>query len=312
MRDISSIVCVVDPTTRTQDAVSRAQWLAECTGAKLELLICDYDEYLSGTRFHDSPAFQQARGKLLAAHQQHLDDLAGPLRKLGLSVTTKVIWHWPLHEAIVTHAVDTGASLIFKDTHHHSAIDRTVFSNTDWNLIRLSPVPVWLVKSVEMPLEPKIVAAVDPLNKHDKPAALDDRILEVALTLARHVGGQVHAVHIFDPDIAIAAASANNYVPVSLPLDDIEILERERHEQRLDAVVRSHGLPKQNTHLISGAPHTELPDFADTFGASLVVMGVVARNPIKRLLIGATAERALERLRCDLLTVKPEYFSPGA
>jgi nucleotide-binding universal stress UspA family protein len=34
----------------------------------------------------------------------------------------------------------------------------------------------------------------------------------------------------------------------------------------------------------------------------------VARNPLKRLFIGSTAERTLGRLPCDMLIVKPAWF----
>jgi universal stress protein E len=37
-------------------------------------------------------------------------------------------------------------------------------------------------------------------------------------------------------------------------------------------------------------------------------MGAVSRNRWKRLFIGATAERTLEFLPCDLLIVKPNWF----
>jgi universal stress protein E len=37
-------------------------------------------------------------------------------------------------------------------------------------------------------------------------------------------------------------------------------------------------------------------------------MGAVARNRWKRLFIGATAERTLEFVPCDLLIVKPDWF----
>jgi universal stress protein E len=37
-------------------------------------------------------------------------------------------------------------------------------------------------------------------------------------------------------------------------------------------------------------------------------MGAVARNRLKRLFIGATAERTLEHIPCDVLIVKPAWF----
>jgi universal stress protein E len=41
-------------------------------------------------------------------------------------------------------------------------------------------------------------------------------------------------------------------------------------------------------------------------------MGAVSRNRWKRLFIGATAERTLEHLPCDLLIVKPDWFQTPA
>ena len=61
----------------------------------------------------------------------------------------------------------------------------------------------------------------------------------------------------------------------------------------------------------AAAPPLALPSFAevaDRLDADVVVMGAVARNRWKRLFIGATAERTLEHLPCDLLIVKPDWF----
>jgi len=60
--------------------------------------------------------------------------------------------------------------------------------------------------------------------------------------------------------------------------------------------------------LASGRAPEELPEIATKLKADVVVMGAVARNRWKRLFIGATAERTLEHLPCDLLIVKPDWF----
>ena len=46
-------------------------------------------------------------------------------------------------------------------------------------------------------------------------------------------------------------------------------------------------------------------------GADFVVSGAVSRRGLQRLFIGSTAERMLDRLPCDLVTVKPEGFEPS-
>jgi len=312
MHNIKRIMSVIDPTTREQPGLKKAAWLAEKTGAELELFICYYNEYLSGDRLFDSPSLEKARQELLNSQETLLERLAEPYRKDGLTVTAAAVWDHPLHEGIVRHAAATGADIVVKDTHHHTAVSRALLTNTDWNLIRTCAVPLWLVKPKELAEKPVFVAAIDPLNEHDKPAALDDEILVLSRALAKACDGEVRAFHSYDPRIAVATATANAYIPVSLPFDEIEKQMREQHEHRFNEVVRFHNIDEDKSHLVAGLTHEELPELADKVDADIVVMGAVSRNRWKRLFIGATAERTLEHLPCDLLIVKPDWFQTPA
>ena len=204
--------------------------------------------------------------------------------------------------------VESGTDLVVKDTHHHSAVTRAFLTNTDWNLIRTCPVPLWLVKPNEFDATPAFVAAIDPMHEHDKPAALDDEILQLSKLIGERVSGDVHAFHSYDPRIAVATATANAYIPVSLPFDEIEQQMHEDHEKRFNEITSFHGLDDDHSHLVAGLTHEELPAIANNLKADVVVMGAVARNRWKRLFIGATAERTLEDLPCDLLIIKPDWF----
>ena len=230
------------------------------------------------------------------------------MRPSGLVIKTTAVWDHPLYEGIVRHAAATGADIVFKDTHHHSAVSRALLTNTDWSLIRTCAVPRWLVKPIELPEKPVFVAAIDPLHEHDKPAALDDEILQLSISLAKSAGGEVKAFHSYDPRIAVATATANAYIPVSLPFDEIEKQMREQHAKRFNEITNFHGISAENSHLVSGLTHEELPALAEQQEAAVVVMGAVARNRWKRLFIGATEERTLDHLPCDLLIVKPDWF----
>jgi universal stress protein E len=308
MQNLSKILAVIDPTVQEQPAMHRAAWLASATGAELELLVCYYNEYLSGDRLFDSPSLEKARAEIMAVQAKHLEELAEPIRTDGVHVTTAAIWDHPLHDGVVRHAVGIGAEIVVKDTHHHSAVARALLTNTDWNLIRICPMPLWLVKPNKFSDAPAFIAAIDPMNEHDKPAALDDEILQLSKMLASHVGGEVHAFHSYDPRIAVATATANAYIPVSLPFDEIEQQMHEDHQKRFGEITSFHGLGDDKAHLASGLTHEELPLLAEKLDAAVVVMGAVARNRWKRLFIGATAERTMEHLPCDLLIVKPDWF----
>jgi len=91
-------------------------------------------------------------------------------------------------------------------------------------------------------------------------------------------------------------------------LDEFEKQMHDDHYERFNEITSFHGVADNNTHLVSGLAHDELPRIAGAVGADVVVMGAVARNRWKRLFIGATAERTLEHLPCDLLIVKPDWF----
>jgi universal stress protein E len=44
-----------------------------------------------------------------------------------------------------------------------------------------------------------------------------------------------------------------------------------------------------------------IPAFAREQGASLVIMGALARSKLKQRIIGSTAARALDHIPCDVL-----------
>jgi universal stress protein E len=62
------------------------------------------------------------------------------------------------------------------------------------------------------------------------------------------------------------------------------------------------------SHLYEGLADESLQKAAAEHGADVVVMGAVARRGLKRLFIGSTAERVLDRMPCDLLIIKPLEF----
>jgi universal stress protein E len=57
-----------------------------------------------------------------------------------------------------------------------------------------------------------------------------------------------------------------------------------------------------------GKPDDVILDFVGAEGVDILVIGTVARGGIPGLLIGNTAERVLSKLRCSVLTMKPDNF----
>jgi len=290
-----TILVVVDPhTDDDQPVLKRAAWLAEKTGAALELFACDYDAEIDAGRIATvwipEPG---AREQLLLRHRRRLETFATPLRGRGLVVTVDVAWDYPLDEAIVKHVAAHGPWLVAKDTHHHNVLQRTLLSNTDWNLIRDCPAPLLLVKPRDIAERPVVLAAVDPVHEHDKPAQLDDAIYKFGAELCARTGGTLHLVH------AIATP-----LGVELPAN-VRALVAAEHRRALESFLTTHPVPGDRVHAVEGLAHQCLQQAAADRKADFLVMGAVARRGLKKVLIGSTAARALDRLPCDLLIIKP-------
>jgi universal stress protein E len=307
--DGKSVLVVIDPTADRQPALERATWLATCLGATLDLLICDYDQQLAGGHFLASDAMEGARHALLKMHMRRLDSLAAPLRESGLVVRTDARWEHPLDHGVLRKVAELQPIMTVKDTHYHGTVQRALFSNTDWNLIRRCPVPLLLVKPRQLANVPRILAAVDPLHEFDKPAELDHAILALAKELAVALQGKLDVFHALDPAPAIAAAAGSIASPIAVPVRELTEALELSHKAALSTLLQDYSIDREAVHLHQGVAAEQLLALSRKLPADIVVMGAVSRSGMKRVFIGNTAERVLDRLPCDLLIVKPAGFA---
>jgi universal stress protein E len=305
---IADILVIVDPTIAAaeQPAIAKAHALATRLGAGIELLACD-TEYSRETRMAaEWPQTGNAPpGDTLPAM---LTRWAAPLRADGIHVDTYAITGDSLHESILTWMRNSPADLVVKDTHHHSVAKRTFMSNTDWNLIRACPQPLLLTKPAGWGSPPVFAAAIDPGHANDTLAALDHRLLDVTVTLARRFEAQVHAIHAYFPS-TIALAGPGGMPPMVDVSAQAFAAEQEHSRFRIKQLTDEYGIAAANLHVDRGVAAQYIPRVAAECHADLVVMGAIARSGLKHIFIGSTAERVLEALPCDVLVIKPTDFA---
>jgi universal stress protein E len=312
MKAIRKILAVADPTKEpakeAQRAVSRGFALARQLNAELRLLlICDYSEYLKRRESSDPDLVQRARRKYVRHRRAWLQEVASAFDAPTVSVTLDVVCDRPLHEGISRQVLRYQPDLVIKDTHHHPAIARALFTNTDWHLIRECPAPLMLVRTGDWPRPARILAAVDPLHERDKPAALDRKLLGIASYFAQATGGELHVLHVFEP-MQAALSAGGAFYPIALPQEEINENLRSQHAKALDSLVAGLCLPTSRVEVRSGGVREELTAATHRLNAGLIVMGAIARTGLRRVFIGSTAEQTLEHLPCDVLVVKPDRF----
>lgn len=306
MRKPEKILAIVDPTATSQPAAVRAAALARTIGARLELFVCDYVPQLVDAASHQFQGLPKARAALLDDRMRRLREMRNVLAADDLEITIDARWDSPLADGIVRKAVESDVDIVFKDTHYHPLLKRSVFSNTDWNLIRDCPALLWLAKPRAIPVKPRFIAAVDPLHERAKPTELDDRILVAAKQLCYGLNGELHVFHAFDVTPALLAPMESMATP--LAIREITEAMRARHTEAVHKLADAHAIRRECVHMDEGSTRERVVALAEELQASVVVMGAVSRRGLKRLFVGNTAEEVLDKLPCDLLIVKPANF----
>ena len=313
MSENEKILVIVEPDNHPHEVVERASWLAELNNCDLHLILCDPDVGALSTGIFLSNETRDLAQQIRTAQKEMIDDIALDARGRGINVSTDVLEQRPVSDAILQIALDMHPRYVVKGTEYHSIAERAIFVDTDWQLIRTCPFPLWLVKPHEMTKQPVVVAAVDPVHSHDKPAALDQLIVKTAKAITGPVDGEVHLLHTYQRIAGIGREATKTFKPIRLPIDDLSKKIQAEHREQLDALAAANDIDADHTHQLPGSTRDLLPTFARTHGADVVVMGALARWGLRRMIIGSTAEKVLDHLPCDILIVRlPENASAQA
>ena len=296
------LVVVTNAFAREQLAVTKAGAVARRCGARVVL----FNTFMVPQPISDVPmdSREQIIGSAIRQREQRLAKIAAQLR---LPRTTKFVvrWDYPTYEAIVRQVRQTKPDLLITESHRHTKLARIVLANTDWQLMRECPCPVWFVRAPELPKQPRLLVAVDPRHTHAKPTKLDDRLLQAAHTVTRQLGGRTAVVHAYETPAS--AVPGMLMEPVRLPISP------QRTRDFIATTTRS-VTALADKHRISdcvvreGAASTVIVSEANRRGSALLVMGAVSRSLLARPVIGSTAERVIDHVDCDVLVVKPAGF----
>lgn len=292
MLELSRILVIIEPGADSQPALEKAAQLAKYADSDLELMISDFNAYLEDGYYFDPVQAKKMRYEHGDQHIKELEAMAAPLREQGLEVTVTAAWGNPPYEEIVTRAKESKPSLVIKSTRHHNKLARMVLSNEDWELVRYCPAPLLLVKGQPWSANPIFLAAVDPDHINDKPAALDNKIIASAISMASISGGAVHLFH-------------SAWMP---PLSGVYkvLADVDQEDRKLTDMAKLNGICESACHWSDKDIVHALPESAKTLNASAVVIGAISRSRLDRVLIGNTAEKVLDQLECDVLVIKPD------
>lgn len=295
MKRFKNILVVYDGSVGAEDALTQATTLAEANGARLKVVdLAEEGRY----------SFDRVR-----ENERRLHRLIPTLRTERLQdVEAKVLVGIPFIEVI--REVQRGEhDLVIASAEGGSVISSVFFGSTAAHLIRKCPCPVWISKPGQTIPYQRLLAAIDPKPGDPVSIALNDKIIQLATSLAQANKAHLDIVHAWE----VLGKDADTLASETPEGVRSAILAKHEEAERtaITTFLQRHELGGVDHDLLlrRDRPERAIVETVQRSDAGLIVMGTVDRVGIPGFLIGNAAESVLEAVTCGVLAIKPDSFA---
>ena len=172
------LVAVKDLGAPGRPAVRKAAQIAQASNAQVELFHSLATPLYADLAIGSNEGLEGLEREVRQNALRRLERIASALRKRHIKVSVAAEWDYPVYDAIIRRAARIKADLIVAAAHAGSHLMPGLMRLTDWELVRLSPMPLLLVKTAQPYRRPAVLVAVDPTHAFAKPLKLDQALLE--------------------------------------------------------------------------------------------------------------------------------------
>lgn len=234
---LSKVFAVIDPARLIQPALIKGEWICQGNDAELTAYCCIYDEDAT------SKADQQRE---LDLTREWLERIVTRPRSEGVDVKIQLEWNKDWRSAIPAAASAAKTDMVIKTASKHTAIGRRLMKTSDWTLLQKTVTPVLLVSGTE-PWENRTLLVAVKQNPEDAAyVELNQRIVDLAHTVADGAGFELYA-----------AAAVKG--------DDLHF-DRQKYADACR-------LPRNRVLTGAGAAHKGIAKVADQIDADIVLVG---------------------------------------
>ena len=280
----SRLFVITDPTARHQVALVKALLMAKMADCEIHAFLCTWREKPKDRGFSSRDEFER---HTLAEAGQWLERQLGPCRVAGIPLSTEIVWNSEWHDAALHSIARSNCDLVIKSSFHHGKARRFYAKTSDYNLMRHCASPVLFVHQAQEWQSNRVLACVDLESSDNQHARLNSVVVRDAHALADIVA----------MDLYIAAAHRRDIDADNLPLRD------RGHEVGLDQLGELFAVEAERVLLRRGDTLPVLKEICDEIDPSIIVLGTLARTGLSGKLIGNTAEKLLDLVDADVLTV---------
>ncbi len=308
MQRFKNILLVHDRKNKGEFALNRAIHLAKANKAKLTVVdILDDIPHLKEKLFFEILHYD-LHDLVLKERQRELHEFITPIQKEKIKVTTKILFGTPFIE-IIREVLRSKIDLVIKTAQGGGGLKEALLGTTAMHLMRKCPCPVWVIKPSRVHTFYRILAAIDWPLQPNSCKLLNNKIMDIAVSLAHQGQSQLHIMHAWNVNYeSILRGSA--FLPAH-KLNSLVRKNKKMHRQWLTRVLERYPLLadlKYQVHLLKGEASNLVPQLVKKKKINLIVMGTICRSGIEGLLIGNTAEKTLQEADCSILALKPDDF----
>ena len=293
---MTNILIVIDPEESNYTALERIKEIPATADVDYKV-----DLYFDAAPVTARKANSNSLRESIAAKQAAVDKLVTPYKEMGYRITTSVIQIHRLYEDIIKSARDYKADFVFKSVRQHAPLKRMFYTSTDWNLIRMCPTALLLVRDQGTVRGKPVIASVNIDDEDPEHQELNRIVLAQANALAEVLGAKVHLIYAYGPAVVMGDGADPMAYQIAKDKHDAEF-------KKAKALASVNNVLASNTKLREGTPETIVTEYGEEISAGIIVLGTVARSGASGLFIGNTAESMLEKTHRDMFVIKLESF----
>lgn len=291
---MSVILIIADRSDQRQVALERGLVLADKLGAQVEVAGFCY-EPLGALGVDNKTKERIIKKKLLAKRRSEIRSQIAGLKPARLKVSIDVVWEKDIRYWLDQRCKAQAYAAVIKTGSRSASF---TYTSTDWHLLRKCPSPVMICAERKWRRTKPIVAAVDLGTRLRVKQQLNHTVIKTALAWAQALDCELHVL---------------NAMHIPTVLTDLDLVDERSQVKKLqaqlqpkvDKLAAEFNIPLKHFHLKKGPVEKVITSEAARMKAQLVVMGTVGRRGVKARVMGNTAEKVLQKLRTDVLALRP-------
>jgi len=279
------LFAVVDPTATHQVALVKALLIAKLGGCHIHAFLCVYKDIEHAGEYSSSR--KDLKRSTLEDAEIWLEELMQPCKLSGVPYTTEVTWNSKWVDSTIRAVEKSGCDLMIKSSFHHSKARRFFSSTSDYKLMHQCACLILFTHQAQDWKSDRIVACLDLESADPQHTRLNTVIMRDARAFAAIVG----------MDLYVACAYTEGIDREHLPL------KTHGHDITREQLGELYDVEPERVLLRQGNTVESLQAICNETDPSIVIIGTLARTGIKGKLIGNTAEKLIDLIDADLLTV---------